>query len=67
MNDEREAYLKHLLQYLHDHPEASQPEMVKALHLTPDKVADKLRGAMGLTAPWGWWADRHRVVIEVPQ
>ena len=23
--------------------------------------------AMGLTAPWGWWADRHRAVIEVAQ
>ena len=23
--------------------------------------------AMWLTAPWGWWADRHRVVIGVPQ
>ncbi len=22
--------------------------------------------AMCLTAPWGWWADRHRVAIEVP-
>jgi len=23
--------------------------------------------AMGLTAPWGWWAGRHRVVIKVTQ
>jgi hypothetical protein len=23
--------------------------------------------AMWLTAPWGWWADRHRAVIDVTQ